>query len=38
MGIEPAAPAMKAERPQVEEEPEMMMSEEQPMGLMARRA
>jgi hypothetical protein len=38
MGVEPAAPAMKAERPQVEEEPEMMMSEEQPMGLMARRA
>jgi hypothetical protein len=37
MGIEPAAPAMKAERPQVEEEPEMMM-EEKPAGLMARRA
>jgi hypothetical protein len=37
LGIEPAAPTMQAERPQVEEEPEMM-TEEQPVGLMARRA
>jgi len=38
MGIEPKATARQIEESSVEQEPEMMMQEEKPAGLMARRA